>query len=277
MSVLTPGDHACFRENGYLVVRNAAPKKNCDAVIVATFEFLGMDAEDPNDWYRSPLKPGGAIEIYHVQAMWDNRQHRRIYQAFAEVWGTERLWTSIDRVNFKPPPHPDHLDYDVDGFLHWDYHDVAHPPIPFSPQGVLCLTDTADDQGGFHCLPGAHKDLMREPNPGEVITPPDLDQVDPIPIPARAGDLIIWHRALPHGNGRNRSSRPRWAQYISMGPAQERNEESIRRRIASWKQGCGSHRSDPTMADMLSDPPIRLTALGRKLLGLDSWEKDQRG
>lgn len=50
MSVLTLGDHAFFRENGYLIVRNAAPKKNCDAVIVATC----MDAEGPNDWYRSP-------------------------------------------------------------------------------------------------------------------------------------------------------------------------------------------------------------------------------
>ena len=38
------------------------------------------------------------------------------------------------------------------------------------------------------------------------------------PIAGRAGDLIIWHQALPHGSRPNRASRPRLVQYINMRP-----------------------------------------------------------
>ena len=43
------------------------------------------------------------------------------------------------------------------------------------------------------------------------------------PIPAAAGDLIIWHQALPHGASPNRSDRPRLAHYVNMySPEMER-------------------------------------------------------
>ena len=33
-----------------------------------------------------------------------------------------------------------------------------------------------------------------------------------------AGDLIIWHKALPHGSRPNSAKRPRIVQYLSMYP-----------------------------------------------------------
>ena len=39
-------------------------------------------------------------------------------------------------------------------------------------------------------------------------------------VPGRAGDLIIWHSALPHSNSANTSNRPRLAQYITMWPVE---------------------------------------------------------
>ena len=38
-------------------------------------------------------------------------------------------------------------------------------------------------------------------------------------IAAKAGDLIIWHQALPHGASRNLHHLPRMVQYINMYPA----------------------------------------------------------
>jgi ectoine hydroxylase-related dioxygenase (phytanoyl-CoA dioxygenase family) len=38
------------------------------------------------------------------------------------------------------------------------------------------------------------------------------------PIAGRAGDLIIWHQALPHGATPNRARVPRIVQYINMRP-----------------------------------------------------------
>jgi ectoine hydroxylase-related dioxygenase (phytanoyl-CoA dioxygenase family) len=41
-----------------------------------------------------------------------------------------------------------------------------------------------------------------------------------IPIPGDAGDLIIWHHALPHAATPNHGSAPRVVQYLNMFPSQ---------------------------------------------------------
>lgn len=48
----------------------------------------------------------------------------------------------------------------------------------------------------------------------------DLERLRAIPIAGKAGDLIIWHYALPHGSGPNNADNPRIVQYISMYPVQ---------------------------------------------------------
>lgn len=152
MAVLSQADHAFFAENGYVIVHNAVPRENLDDVIDALYEFLEMSRDDPEDWYREPLRPNGMVEMYQHQALWNNRQHPRVYEAFAELLGTPRLWVSIDRACFKPPRHPAHPEYDSKGFIHWDA-DTTRLPMPLSVQGVLCLADTEEDQGGFQCVP----------------------------------------------------------------------------------------------------------------------------
>ena len=237
MSILSDNDWAFFRKNGYVVVPNAVPQDHLDATIEATFDFLGMSPDRPEDWYRAPLRTNGMAEIYHHPAMWDNRQHPRMHQIFSEIWGTEQLWVSIDRISFKPPPHPDYPDYEHQGFIHWDA-DTSKLPLNFGVQGVLYLTDTAENQGGFQCIPGIHNQLtnfgVNHPSDYQYV-PPDLKQFTPQPIPGTAGDLLIWHRALAHGSGHNTSDRPRLAQYISMRPATLTDEEYRQQRIRLWK------------------------------------------
>jgi hypothetical protein len=279
--VLTPEDHAFFQENGYLRVRNVAPKENCDAVIEMIWDFLGLDRDNPEDWYRDPLPKGGMIEIYQHQAMWDNRQNPKLYQVFAELIGTEKLWVTMDRVNMKPPRHPAHPEYDHKGFTHWDVDtsNLSHLKR-FWVQGVLYLADTDADMGGFQCIPGFHRGLEEwiktqpaDRNPRV----PDLDSLPPgrklTPIPGKAGDLVIWDRLLAHGNGHNVSNRPRFAQYIAMSPAREEDAEARQERIACWQE-----RRPPKAPYFYGDPRepefsrlAELTPLGRKLLGLDPW------
>src|SRR5262245_59635343 len=92
MPLLTPDDHAFFNTNAYVRVPQFVSPVNCDAVVRAIFEFLGFDPSDPSGWYRPPLKPRQTvIEMYQHQSMWDNRQHPRMYQAFAELLGHEKL------------------------------------------------------------------------------------------------------------------------------------------------------------------------------------------
>ena len=144
MHVLTQNDLAFWRENGYVIVRKAVPQENVDAVVDIIWEFMEMDRDDPETWYRSGgadgkprLKESGMAELYQHQALWDNRQHPRVYGAFVDVWQTEDLWVSIDRVNLNPPARED---WDFQGFVHWDI-DTSLEPIPNRVQGVLSLVD----------------------------------------------------------------------------------------------------------------------------------------
>ncbi len=288
MAILTHEDRAFFSKNGYLTVPNAIPPPNLQAVIEAIWAFLEMDPRDPEDWYRPPLRPGGMVEMYHHQSMWDNRQHPRIYQVFAELLGSERLWVSMDRVSMKPPRHASHPDYDHQGFIHWDA-DTSQRPLPTGVQGVLYLSDTAADQGGYQCVPGLFRTLEswletqpKDRNPRV----PDLKGFNVEPIPGRAGDLLIWHRLLPHGNGRNVSDRPRLAQYITMYPTDYGNPDAseearaaaeARReaRLRAWQERLPPEGSafpgDPRGWERQHGRPADLTPLGKRLLGLDSW------
>ena len=150
--------------------------------------------------------------------------------------------------------------------------DSTARPVTFAVQGVLCLSGTAADQGGFQCVPGFHKRLEEWAETQPEDRPPmhpDTADMELVHVPARAGDLIIWHRALPHGNSRNHSSKPRLAQYISMAPAQE---DQRRQRMAGWKQRCAKSKADASVAEDLPEPAdIHLTPLGRRLLGIDRW------
>ena len=284
MPLLSSEDHRFFAENGYVVVKNAVPRENTDAVIDALWEFLGMDRNNPDDWYREPLRPNGMVEMYQHQALWNNRQHPSIYQAFTEILGKERLWVSIDRACLKPPRHPAHPEYDNKGFIHWDA-DTSKLPLPYSVQGVLYLADTDIDQGGFQCVPS----LFRRFDEWLTTQPADRDRYSPDltgfqiePIPGKAGDLLIWNRLLAHGNGHNVSKRPRFAQYISMFEADPRTSAADgwggdrEERIRQWRERMPPNArwapGDPRQWEHTHCPPAELTPLGRKLLGLDLWD-----
>ena len=52
MRVLSKQDWDFWNENGYVVVHNAVPQANLDATVDAIWEFLEIDRDNPEDWYR---------------------------------------------------------------------------------------------------------------------------------------------------------------------------------------------------------------------------------
>ena len=281
MAILSDADRAFFDENGYIKIEGLVPEAKCAAVVDAIFDFLGMDPDDPQDWYREPHRTSGFVELYHHPAMWDVRQHPAVYEVFSELWGQTDLWVSLDRVGFKPPPHPDHPDYDHPdydhpGFVHWDG-DTESWPFPFSLQGVLYLGDTSAEQGGWQGIAGFHRDYDEwvKTQPADRDTRnPDLNGLDVTHVEGRAGDMIIWTRSLAHGNGHNVTNRPRFAQYVTMSPARADDEEALAARLEAFRlrrppQSAAFHGDDRGYEDRMADP--ELTELGRKLLGSDRW------
>ena len=278
-----PTDPAQWRDHiqtyGYVIVHDVLPKENLDAVVADMWRHTGASPDDPSSWYRPDIiRTVGMVEMYQYQSMWDNRQHPRLYDVFRAIHGTDELWCSIDRVGLKPPVHPDHPEYDHKGMIHWDTDMTKYPDIPFRVQGVLALTDTEPDMGGFQCIPETYQHLeefLATQTEEQIASrSPDHSAYEITHPRLAAGDLLVWTTQLLHGNGHDVSTKPRLCQYISMNPAGH-DEQARQQRIDSWR-----HNTHPAGHAFPGDPrgieerraePATLTELGRKLLGLDSW------
>ncbi len=287
--VFTEEELLFWEQNGYIILHDAAPEPELDAVIRAIWEFEEKDPEDPSTWYRRParanglpeLNGAGMVEMYHHPAMWAIRQRPRIHGAFADLWGTERLWVTIDRCNLNPPNRPG---FEFQGFIHWDIDSTLDPP-PYDFQGVLALTDSPPGQGGFQCVPRMPRKLRewaKTQPPDRNPSRPDLDSLaavglEVVNVPMRKGDLVIWNSLLAHGTSPNTGEQPRLAQYLSMSPAQVSNEKARRWRINSWLDRRAPEGDvfpgDPRGWEREHGTTAALTPLGRKLLGLDRWEE----
>lgn len=283
LRVLSEEDWAFWMHNGYIVVKNAVPKEQAARTADFLWEFEEKDPADPSTWYAPPraeiqmkeLANTGMVEIYNHQLLWDNRQYPRIYDSFVDVWGTGKLWVTIDRANLNFPIRPG---FHQPGFIHWDY-DPEMKPV--NVQGVLALADQTDENmGGFQCIPELYRNYdtwkLTQPADRDYFKP-DVSGFDLVKVKMEAGDLLIFNSLLPHGIRPNRSeNKVRIAQYISMMPAEEHNEPLRRWRINSWQHRIApegyAFPGDPRNWERTKYETATLTALGRKLLGLDSWE-----
>ncbi|MDM5200921.1 phytanoyl-CoA dioxygenase family protein [Fictibacillus enclensis] len=282
LRVLSEGDWTFWKENGYVIVRDAVPKDHLERLVNLIWDFEEKDPQDSSTWYKparreiqmEELKNTGMVELYNHQYLWDNRMYPKVYEAFTDIWGTEKLWASIDRCNLNLPMKPGH---EYNSFIHWDV-DTSLDPIPVNVQGVLSLVDTDVDMGGFQCIPELYRDfdewVKKQPEDRDPHKP-DTTGYKPTKVVTKAGDLLIFNSMQPHGIRPNYSDKPRLAQYISMFPAQEGNDQLRETRIQSWKE-----RIPPTGKAFPGDPrnlehqkyeTAQLSELGEKLLGLKKW------
>jgi ectoine hydroxylase-related dioxygenase (phytanoyl-CoA dioxygenase family) len=217
---------AFWDEHGYVVLPDAVSPEGCAAAEQAIWDHLEMRADDPESWYAH-RNNGIMVQYFQHPAFDANRWAPRIHKAFAQLWGTADLWVTTDRVGFNVPeregwrfPGPD---------LHWDV--SLQLPIPFGVQGILYLTDTPPEQGAFTCVPGFQRRIaawLEGLPPDADPRRQDLHALGSQPIGGRAGDLAIWHHALPHGSRPNRGTRPRIVQYITMYPARIEQQDGWR-------------------------------------------------
>jgi hypothetical protein len=267
-----------WREYGYIHIRSAVSTDQVARTVDAIFEFLEMDPDNPQDWYderkreRSGIDLPGRIPFYHHQTLWDNRQNGAIYAAYAQLFGTRDLLVSIDRVNMNPPVTDT---WPYDGFIHWDI-DVAKRPLDQTIQGILCLSDDDGMSGGFQCVPGFHNImeawLARQP-PGYATRFPDTRDMTIAPIPMKAGDYLMFHGFLPHGNRPNRSERPRLAQYFTMFPRRELDQQQLVKRLRGYELGLPTESQTgkpfPVAENKIqATRHIQLTEIGQLLLGV---------
>jgi hypothetical protein len=284
LRVLSMEDWEFWQHNGYVVIKQAVSRKQALETAAFLWEFEEKDPNNPETWYTAPraemqmkeLAGTGMVEVYNHQHLWSNRQTKRVYDAFVDIWGTEKLWVTIDRANLNFPIRPG---YEYKGFIHWDYDPETKPQ---NVQGVLALADQTDENmGGFQCIPW----LFRNYDTWKLTQPEDRDRFIPditgledklVKVPLEAGDLLIFNSSLPHGIRPNHSgNKVRIAQYVSMMPAQENDQALKEWRISSWRNRIApegyAFPGDPRNWEQTKYETAKLTELGEKLLGLKNW------
>ncbi|WP_235297985.1 phytanoyl-CoA dioxygenase family protein [Portibacter marinus] len=284
LRVLSLEDWEFWLKQGYVVIKNAISREQALNTAAFLWEFEEKNPDDQGTWYTSPrsemrmkeLAGTGMVEVYNHQELWNNRQTQRVYDAFVDIWGTEKLWVTIDRANLNFPIRPG---YEYKGFIHWDYDPATKPQ---NVQGVLALNDQTDESmGGFQCIPWLYRNFetwnLTQPDDRDRFKPDVSDLQDKIvKVPLKAGDLLIFNSLEPHGIRPNLTeNKVRIAQYISMMPAQEENESLRQWRIESWRNRVApegfAFPGDPRNWEQTKYETAVLSTLGEKLLGMRKW------
>lgn len=226
--VLGADDLAFWEAHGYLVLKQAVTGDDCAAARRAIWEFLDASPDDPASWYRPhEARYGLMLTLFDHPALERNRSSPRIRNAYRQLYGSNAIFRTVDKVSFNPPEH--------DGFrflgsaLHWDA--SLEPPVPYRLQGLLYLSDCGPDEGAFHCVPGFHRKLedWLRALPGDADPREEARRsLQALAVPAAAGDFVIWHQALPHCATPNRGRMPRLVQYLTYLP-------EVETEIRPWK------------------------------------------
>ena len=283
LRVLSEDDWQHWITRGFVIVKNAISAEAAKRLEHVLWEFDAKDPNDPSTWYEPERRPHvrpelnnvGMTEIYHHQYMWDNRMTQRVYDAFVDIWDREDLWVAIDRANINPPKK---VKGNPEGFIHWDV-DMNARPFPIGVQGVLSIKEQDIETGGFQAVPYLFQNfeewVKTQPEDRDPICP-DMTGLSRENVDLSPGDLLIFNSLLAHGVRPNHSeNRVRMAQYISMYPANQHNEEERKERVRLWND-----IEPPARPDFPGDPRdwekrsygrAYLNPLGKKLLGLDLW------
>ncbi len=217
-NVLTEEDLQFWDKNGYVVVKNAISKEDCEATQTAIWEYLQMDPDKKETWYvRHKDQKGLMLNFSDHKTLNKNRFSPIIKKAYEQLYKTNNIYKTIDKVSFNPPEN-DQFTF-LGSPLHWDT--SLKKPLTFGLQGLLYLTDCGPDDGAFHCVPGFHNqinqwldDLGPDENPREKA----VETLRPKPVEGDAGDFIIWNNALPHCATANKGKTPRMVQYLTYLP-----------------------------------------------------------
>lgn len=220
-----------------------------------------------------------------------NRQNAKIHRAFQILCGEEQILVSVDRCAFYRPTAGLMIDnkaidredwktnYVYPG-LHLDFHPGSYSDCKnilekresldyattadfvtennlYSKQDgieiqcVINLIDNREDDGGFQCVPGFHKDYhlwVKDKNDfsnnyGEgVYHFSKSDKIDmkyvhsPKRVPVPKGTVIFWTQFMAHGTKPNNSSNPRCIQFMKGFGKKIVSKERLKKRSACLKK-----------------------------------------
>lgn len=217
-NVLSEEDLIFWETHGYIIIKNAVSKNDCENTEQAIWNYLEMDPDKKETWYnRHENQKGLMLNFSDHETLNKNRFSPRIKKAYEQLYNTTHIYKTIDKVSFSPPETKEFTF--LGSALHWDT--SLKQPIPFALQGLLYLTDCGIADGAFHCVPGFHNQInqwLDNLNPDENPRETALKTLKPEPIAGNAGDFVIWDNRLPHCATPNKGKSPRMVQYLTYLP-----------------------------------------------------------
>ncbi len=217
-NVLSKQDLEFWDKNGYVIVKNAVSQKDCEDTVNAIWDYLEMDPDKSETWYkRHKDQKGLMLNFSDHETLNKNRFSPRIKKAYEQLYNSTKIYKTIDKVSFNPPENKNFTF--LGSPLHWDI--SLKQPITFGFQGLLYLTDCGIDDGAFHCVTGFHNKInnwLDNLEPNENPRNKAIETLQPEPITGNAGDFIIWNNTLPHCASPNKGSSPRMVQYLTYMP-----------------------------------------------------------
>lgn len=103
-NVLSEQDLKFWNKNGYVILKNAISKQDCEATQKAIWDFLKMDPEKPETWYkRHENQKGLMLHFSDHETLNKNRSSLKIKKAYEQLYNTTQIYKVIDKVSFNPP------------------------------------------------------------------------------------------------------------------------------------------------------------------------------
>jgi hypothetical protein len=210
-TLLHPSQLSFWREQGYLKISGLVDAVLCDDVKDLISSHLNLSST----WYPAhPDWHGLMLQVYQDARIEAIRKHPQIHQLFAELYNTHNIISNTDKLSFNPPETSSWKFKGSD--LHWDL-DLSKP-VEYYIQGLIYLDDVPADRGPLILVPGFHHqfaDFMQSFSSLDDAIVAVRAATSPIPVPGVKGDVVVWLSTLPHAASANRSSLPRFVQYLN--------------------------------------------------------------
>lgn len=258
-----------FKENGYVVVTNVSSLENRNALLQLIDKIMKEDIPG--------IRRLGFMDLYHDNTLAQLRQDPRVYQVFAHLLDSEKLWIVFDRVIHQKAveaedPLPPHVDQNP----------IINPDF-FNLQAMIALRDMNESTGTLAVIPKSHLFFQRyvqwtKPGNGYVEYQ-DNDLPSFVGLRLKEGEIVIWDSRTTHSRFRGKAENDRYAALITFTLA--KNDPTLYElRLKYFNEGIGWNNHEaglratarPRFEQSLRLNPENLSPLGRKLYGLDKWE-----
>ncbi|PIS03209.1 MAG: hypothetical protein COT85_04085 [Chlamydiae bacterium CG10_big_fil_rev_8_21_14_0_10_42_34] len=261
--------HQFFTENGYVVVKNVSDSQN-RAQLVFLIDQIMQE--------KIPLSRRlGFLDLYHDDTLAQLRQDRRVYEVFANLFGSEKLWVVFDRVIHQK------IDESEDSLpAYVDQNPITHPGF-FNVQSMLALKDMDETTGTLALVPQSpqffHEYAQWAKIKDGYVEHQGGRELCFVGLRLKEGEMVIWDSRTTHSRFRKEPKADRYAALITYTLAKE-DPELIGLRRKYFDEGIGFNHHEaglratarPRCEISLRRFPERLSPLGRKLYGLDLWD-----